>query len=118
MLNFSASKYLSKLNIKQTLKNLSFYNIRNTKLLHKDKSISTLKWEYEIINTKLSDAQIDFINRVPISKNANIVVKTLLNPQPTSTNTEGKLNMKYQKELKRLISNKTHYNIKDNINLY
>ena len=71
-----------------------------------DKSISTLKWEYKIINTKPSDAQISFINRVPVSKDANIVVKTLLNPQPTSTDAKGKLKWDFNlksKETKKII---------------
>ncbi len=55
-----------------------------------DKKISTQNWKYTISNKKPNSTNIEFIERVPISKDADIVVKTLALPEFDSQSAEGK----------------------------
>ena len=55
-----------------------------------DKKISTQKWKYSITNTKPYSTDIEFITRVPVSKDGDIVVKTLAEPKYDLQNAKGK----------------------------
>ena len=55
-----------------------------------DKRISTQNWKYTITNKKPYSTDIEFIERVPVSKNADIVVKTLAQPKFNSQGAKGK----------------------------
>jgi len=55
-----------------------------------DEKISTQNWKYTITNTKPYATNIEFITRVPVSKDADIKVKTFSKPQFTSQNAKGK----------------------------
>ncbi len=55
-----------------------------------DKKISTQNWKYTITSKKLFSTNIEFIERVPVSKDANIKVKTLALPKYNSQNANGK----------------------------
>lgn len=55
-----------------------------------DKKISTQNWKYSIINTKPYDVNIEFITRVPVSKDGDILVKTLAQPKFDSQSAKGK----------------------------
>lgn len=60
-----------------------------------DKKISTQNWEYTITNTKPYNTKIEFITRVPVSKDGDIKVKTLAQPKFDSQNAEGKTIWKF-----------------------
>ncbi|HIP30438.1 MAG TPA: DUF4139 domain-containing protein [Sulfurospirillum arcachonense] len=55
-----------------------------------DKKISTQNWKYSIINTKPYPTDIEFITRVPVSKDGDIIVKTLAQPKFDSQSAKGK----------------------------
>lgn len=55
-----------------------------------DKRISTQNWRFKIINKKLTSTEISFIHRTPVSKDANIVVKTIAAPNFNTQSAEGK----------------------------
>lgn len=55
-----------------------------------DKKISTQNWKYTITNKKPYSADIEFIARAPVSKDANIEVNTLARPEFNSQSAEGK----------------------------
>ncbi len=55
-----------------------------------DKKVSTLNWKYSILNTKPFSTQIIFTERVPVSKDANIKVKTLAQPKFDTQSAKGK----------------------------
>lgn len=70
------------------------------------KNISTLKWEYKIINKKSKNAEISFINRVPVSKDAGIDVKIITVPDATSVTAKGKMTWDFilkAKETKNIV---------------
>ena len=60
-----------------------------------DKKISTQNWEYTITNTKPYNTKVEFITRVPVSKDGDIKVKTLAQPKFDSQNAEGKTIWKF-----------------------
>lgn len=55
-----------------------------------DTRISTQNWRFKILNTKPYSVDILFVHKTPVSKNADIVVKTLATPNFTSQNAQGK----------------------------
>lgn len=55
-----------------------------------DKRISTQNWRFKIINKKPSSTEIRFIHRTPVSKDANIIVKTIAVPNFNTQDAEGK----------------------------
>jgi len=55
-----------------------------------DKRISTQNWRFKIINKKPTSTEISFIHRTPVSKDANIVVKTIAAPNFNTQSAEGK----------------------------
>ncbi len=55
-----------------------------------DKKISTQNWKYTITNKKPYSTNIEFITRVPVSKDGDIVVKTLAQPKFDSQSAKGK----------------------------
>ena len=55
-----------------------------------DKKISTQNWKYTITNKKPFSTDIEFIERVPVSKDGNIIVKTLAQPKFNSQSAKGK----------------------------
>jgi len=55
-----------------------------------DKKISTQNWKYTITNKKPYSVNIEFITRVPVSKDGDIVVKTLAQPKFNSQSAKGK----------------------------
>ena len=61
-----------------------------------DKRISTQNWKYTITNKKPYSTDIEFIERVPVSKNADIVVKTLAQPKFNSQGAKGKNYLEFQ----------------------
>ena len=56
-----------------------------------DKKISTQKWEYLITNKKPYLTKISFINRVPVSKDADIKVKVIEEPKANLQDAKGKI---------------------------
>ncbi len=62
----------------------------NEKTFFRDKKVSTQNWKYTITNKKPYSINVEFITRVPVSKDANIKVKTLALPKFDSQNAEGK----------------------------
>jgi hypothetical protein len=55
-----------------------------------ENKISTQNWKYTITNTKPYSVDIEFIERVPVSKDGDIKVKTLAQPKFDSQNAKGK----------------------------
>lgn len=55
-----------------------------------DQKVSTQNWRFKIRNKKSSVTDIEFVHRTPVSKDADITVKTLAAPNYTSQNAEGK----------------------------
>lgn len=55
-----------------------------------DKKLSTQNWKYTITNKKPYPMDIEFIARVPVSKDADIKVKTLAQPKFNSQSAKGK----------------------------
>lgn len=55
-----------------------------------DKKISTQNWKYTISSKKPYSTNIEFIERAPVSKDGNIVVKTLAKPPFSSQSAKGK----------------------------
>ena len=55
-----------------------------------DKQISTQNWKYTITSKKPYSTDIEFIERVPVSKDGDIVVKTLAKPPFSSQSAKGK----------------------------
>jgi hypothetical protein len=70
-----------------------------------DKKISTQNWKYTIINNKPFATDIEFITRIPVSKDADITVKTLAQPKFDSQSAKGKTiwNFKLKKDGKKEI---------------
>jgi hypothetical protein len=70
----------------------------NEKTFFRDKKVSTQNWKYTIINKKPYSTDVEFITRVPVSKDANIKVKTLALPKFDSQSAQGKTiwNLKLQ----------------------
>jgi len=62
----------------------------NEKTFFRDKKVSTQNWKYTITNKKPYSTDVEFITRVPVSKDANIKVKTLALPKFDSQSAEGK----------------------------
>jgi len=62
----------------------------NDKTFFGDKKVSTQNWSYKITSIKTYSTEISFIERVPVSKNAEIIVKTLSSPKQTHQNAKGK----------------------------
>jgi len=62
----------------------------NDKTFFGDKKVSTQNWSYKITNKKIQRTDVIFIERVPVSKSADITVKTSSTPKYTSQNAEGK----------------------------
>lgn len=60
-----------------------------------DKSISTQNWEYTITSKKPYSANISFIHRLPVSKNADIEVKALTQPAADFKDANGKIGWKF-----------------------
>ncbi len=55
-----------------------------------DKKVSTQNWKYTITNEKPYSTNIEFITRVPVSKDGDIKVKTLAQPKFDTQSAEGK----------------------------
>ncbi|WP_024954495.1 DUF4139 domain-containing protein [Sulfurospirillum arcachonense] len=55
-----------------------------------DKKVSTQNWKFTIINKNPYSENINFITKVPVSKDANIKVKTLVEPAFDTQNAKGK----------------------------
>jgi len=99
--NSIASKYMNKIQ-KETQTKLYFgedehigiqkelIKTLDEKTFFGDKKISTQNWKYTITNKKPYSTDIEFITRVPISKNAEIKVKTLAQPKFNKQNAKGK----------------------------
>jgi len=70
-----------------------------------DKKISTQNWKYIITNKKPYSTDIEFITRIPVSKDGDIVVKTLAKPKFNLQNAKGKTiwNFKLKKDGKKEI---------------
>jgi hypothetical protein len=66
-----------------------------------DKKVSTLNWKYTITNTKPFSAKVTFVQRVPVSKDASIKVKTLAQPKFDSQSVEGKTQWNFTLEAKK-----------------
>lgn len=60
-----------------------------------DKKISTQNWQYSIKNTKPYSSNIEFITRVPVSKDGDIIVKTFAQPKFDSQSAKGKTIWKF-----------------------
>lgn len=56
-----------------------------------DKKVSTQNWEYTITNKKPYDTKISFLERVPVSKDADIKVDVFAQPKADSQNAKGKI---------------------------
>lgn len=56
-----------------------------------DKKISTQNWEYTITNKKTFSTDIKFVERVPVSKDADIKVKVFAQPKADSQNAKGRI---------------------------
>jgi len=67
----------------------------NDKTFFGDTRVSTQNWSYKITNTKKSSVDVNFIERVPVSKDANIAVKTLATPKYTNQKANGKTTWKF-----------------------
>jgi hypothetical protein len=78
----------------------------NDKTFFGDTRVSTQNWSYKITNKKLSSVNISFVQRVPVSKDADITVKTTATPKYTNQKANGKTiwNFKLEpKETKSII---------------
>ncbi len=62
----------------------------DTKSFFGENKISTQNWQYSITNKKPSSSKFEFVARVPVSKDANIKVKTLAQPKFNSQTAKGK----------------------------
>ncbi|MBE0491486.1 MAG: DUF4139 domain-containing protein [Sulfurospirillum sp.] len=60
-----------------------------------DNEIDTKKWHYTISNVSKNALHVNFVHRVPVSKDANITVKTLAEPLYTSQNAEGRTHWEF-----------------------
>jgi len=66
-----------------------------------DEKISSQSWKYTIINKKPFSTNVSFIQRVPISKDADIKVKTIATPKFDSQNAKGKTVWNFTLESKK-----------------
>lgn len=62
----------------------------NEKTFFGDKKISSQNWKYKITNTKPFSEQITLIERVPVSRDADISVTTSATPMPDTQSADGK----------------------------
>lgn len=66
------------------------------KTFFSDKDISKRLWKYSVKNMKNKELNIDFIERLPISKDTNIKVKVISEPKFDYQNAKGKLTWNFK----------------------
>ncbi len=63
-----------------------------------DKTIQTQNWKYTITNTKPYSTTINFVHKVPVSKDPNIKVEVFSEPKYSTLSPNGKIEWKFKLE--------------------